>query len=53
MIIGGWVSLPIRKAVILTLIRSHPPNRMNNYIVRSYRDVIVVTNIATRRTSKP
>ncbi len=25
---------------------------VNNYIVRSYRDVIVVTNIATRRTSK-
>ncbi len=25
---------------------------MNNYIVRSYRDVIVVTKIATRRTSK-
>ncbi len=24
---------------------------MNNYIVRSYRDVIVVTKIATRRTS--
>ncbi len=27
-------------------------NEMNNYIVRSYRDVIVVTKIATRRTSK-
>ncbi len=25
---------------------------MNNYIVRSYRDAIVVTKIATRRTSK-
>ncbi len=25
---------------------------MNNYIVRSYGDVIVVTKIATRRTSK-
>ncbi len=25
---------------------------VNNYIVRSYRDVIVVTNTATRRTSK-
>ncbi len=25
---------------------------MNNYIVRSYRDVIVVTNIVARRTSK-
>ncbi len=25
---------------------------MNNYIVRSYRDVIVVTIIATRRSSK-
>ncbi len=25
---------------------------MNNYIVRSYRDVIVVTKIATRRSSK-
>ncbi len=25
---------------------------MNNYIVRSYRDVIVVTKIATRRYSK-
>ncbi len=25
---------------------------MNNYIERTYRDVIVVTNIATRRTSK-
>ncbi len=25
---------------------------MNNYIVRSYRDVIVVANIVTRRTSK-
>ncbi len=24
---------------------------MNNYIVRSYRDVIVVTNTATRRTN--
>ncbi len=24
----------------------------NNYIVRSYRDVIVVANIVTRRTSK-
>ncbi len=26
--------------------------KVNNYIVRSYRDVIVVTNIVTRRTSK-
>ncbi len=26
-------------------------NQMNNYMVRSYRDVIVVTKIATRRTS--
>ncbi len=25
---------------------------MNNYIARSYRDVIVVTKIVTRRTSK-
>ncbi len=25
---------------------------VNNYIVRSYRDVIVVTNIVTWRTSK-
>ncbi len=25
---------------------------VNNYIVRSYRDVIVVANIVTRRTSK-
>ncbi len=25
---------------------------MNNYIVRSYRDVIVITKFATRRTSK-
>ncbi len=25
---------------------------MNNYVVRSYGDVIVVTKIATRRTSK-
>ncbi len=25
---------------------------VNNYIVRAYRDVIVVTNIVTRRTSK-
>ncbi len=25
---------------------------MNNYIVKSYRDVIVVTKIATRRISK-
>ncbi len=25
---------------------------VNNYIVRSYRDVIAVTNIVTRRTSK-
>ncbi len=25
---------------------------MNNYMVRSYRDVIVVTKIATRRSSK-
>ncbi len=25
---------------------------MNNYTVRSYRDVIVVTKIATRRTNK-
>ncbi len=25
---------------------------MNNYIVRSYGDVIVVTKIATRRTNK-
>ncbi len=26
--------------------------KVNNYVVRSYRDVIVLTNIATRRTSK-
>ncbi len=26
--------------------------QVNDYIVRSYRDVIVVTNIATRRTNK-
>ncbi len=26
--------------------------RMNNYIVRSSRDVIVITKFATRRTSK-
>ncbi len=26
--------------------------RVNNYIVRSYRDVTVVTNIVTRRTNK-
>ncbi len=26
--------------------------QVNNYIVRSYRDVIVVANIVTRRTSK-
>ncbi len=25
---------------------------MNNYIVRSYRDVIVITKFATRRASK-
>ncbi len=25
---------------------------VNNYIIRSYRDVIVVTNIAKRRTNK-
>ncbi len=25
---------------------------MNNYIVRSYKDVIIVTKIAIRRTSK-
>ncbi len=25
---------------------------MNNYIVRSYRDIIVATKIATRRTNK-
>ncbi len=25
---------------------------MNNYIVRSYRDVIVITKLATRRDSK-
>ncbi len=29
-----------------------PDNWMKNYIVRSYRDVIVVTKIATRRSSK-
>ncbi len=27
-------------------------DHVNNYIVRSYRDVIIVTNIATRRTNK-
>ncbi len=27
-------------------------NKVKNYIVRSYRDVIVVTNVETRRTSK-
>ncbi len=27
-------------------------SQMNNYIVRSYRDVIVLTKIATMRTSK-
>ncbi len=27
-------------------------SQMNNYIVRLYRDVIVVTKIATRRSSK-
>ncbi len=27
-------------------------SRMNNYIVRSYRDVIVITKSATRRVSK-
>ncbi len=26
--------------------------QVNTYIVRSYRDVIVVTNIATKRTKK-
>ncbi len=26
--------------------------KLNNYIVRSYRDVIVVTNTAARRTNK-
>ncbi len=26
--------------------------QLNNYIVRSYRDVIVVTKIATRKSSK-
>ncbi len=26
--------------------------QVNNYIVRSYRDVIVVVNIVTRRTTK-
>ncbi len=26
--------------------------QMNNYIVRSYRDVIVITKFATRRASK-
>ncbi len=29
-----------------------PLSEMNNYIVRPYRDVIVVTNIATRRSSE-
>ncbi len=27
-------------------------NQVNNYIVRSYRDVIVVANIVTKRTTK-
>ncbi len=27
-------------------------DEMNNYIVRSYRDVIVITKFATRRASK-
>ncbi len=26
--------------------------KINNYIVRSYRDVIIMTKIATRRSSK-
>ncbi len=29
-----------------------PKFHLNNYIVRSYRDVIVVTNIAARRSYK-
>ncbi len=35
-----------------TNINDIPSYLVNNDIVRSYRDVIVVTNIATRRTSK-
>ncbi len=34
------------------LSRIHMTTQINNYIVRSYRDVIVLTNTVTRRTSK-
>ncbi len=37
---------------IYILMNNNDTGPMNNYIVRSYRDVIVVTKIATRRTSK-
>ncbi len=33
-------------------IKRFTSQRVNDYIVRSFRDVIVVTNIVTRRTSK-
>ncbi len=39
-------------AVSATHVLITPVFLMNNYIVRSYRDVIVVTKIATRRSSK-
>ncbi len=35
-----------------TIPRLFLDNKLNNYIVRSHRDVIVVTNTAARRTNK-
>ncbi len=37
--------------LLLVMVKHQQWYHVNNYVVRSYRDVIVVTNIATRRTS--
>ncbi len=44
----GWPFTPYYSPGLITIINYE----MNNYIVRSYRDVIVVTKIAKRISSK-
>ncbi len=39
-------------SILMALATSAFILQVNNYIVRSYRDAIVVANIATRRTNK-
>ncbi len=48
--VNQWVSELMRKWVNEWI--SERISQLNNYIVRSYIDIIVVTNTATRRTNK-